>query len=286
MRGKTGVVDVGGGYRGVYAAGVLDYCLDHGVAFDLGIGVSAGSANVGSFAAGQSRRNYRFYTEFGLRKEYAGLGNFLKKRSFLDLDYVYSTLSNSDGEYPLDYAALSANPMEFVVVATNAKTGEAVYFDKRDISQDRYDVFKASSALPFACHPYAVGDTLYFDGALGDPVPLDKAFAMGCERVVLLLTKPEAEKRTPERDVRTARRIRKQYPLAAQQLCLRAERYNQGVERAQAYAAEGRVLIVAPDDTCGVNTLTRDADALRRLYDKGYADGAKIPPFLAAGSRV
>lgn len=41
MRGKTGVVDVGGGYRGVYAAGALDYCLDHGVAFDLGIGVSA-----------------------------------------------------------------------------------------------------------------------------------------------------------------------------------------------------------------------------------------------------
>ena len=41
MRGKTGVVDVGGGYRGDYAAGVLEYCLDHGVAFDLGIGVSA-----------------------------------------------------------------------------------------------------------------------------------------------------------------------------------------------------------------------------------------------------
>lgn len=57
-----------------------------------------GSANVGSFAAGQSRRNYRFYTEFGLRKEYAGLGNFLKKRSFLDLDYVYSTLSNSENK--------------------------------------------------------------------------------------------------------------------------------------------------------------------------------------------
>ena len=26
---KTGVVDVGGGLRGVYTAGVFDYCLDH-----------------------------------------------------------------------------------------------------------------------------------------------------------------------------------------------------------------------------------------------------------------
>lgn len=41
---KTGIVDVGGGLRGIYAAGVLDYCMDKGIRFDLGIGVSAGSA--------------------------------------------------------------------------------------------------------------------------------------------------------------------------------------------------------------------------------------------------
>lgn len=50
---KTAVVDVGGGMRGIYAAGVLDYCLDQGITFDLGIGVSAGSANISSFVAGQ-----------------------------------------------------------------------------------------------------------------------------------------------------------------------------------------------------------------------------------------
>lgn len=46
---KTGVVDVGGGLRGIYAAGVLDYCMDHGIRFDLGIGVSTGSANLASY---------------------------------------------------------------------------------------------------------------------------------------------------------------------------------------------------------------------------------------------
>ena len=48
---KTGVVDVGGGLRGVYTAGVFDYCLDQDIRFDLGIGVSAGSANVASYIA-------------------------------------------------------------------------------------------------------------------------------------------------------------------------------------------------------------------------------------------
>ncbi len=280
MNEKIGVVDAGGGYRGIYAAGVLDYCLDHGIQFDLGIGVSAGSANLISYAAGQARRNYHFYAEYGLRKEYAGFKNFLFKRSFVDLDYVYGTLSNSDGENPLDYAAAVKSPMEFFAVATEAVTGDAKYFDMSYISQDDYSVMKASSAIPFVCHPYPVGDTLYYDGALADPIPIEKAFLMGCNKVVVLLTLPEDTLRTPDRDMKLAARLRKKYPLAAEKLTQRAKRYNEGVTLSKSCAEDGKALIVAPDDTCGVSTLSRDADALRRLYEKGYRDGAKIVPFM------
>lgn len=277
---KVGVVDVGGGYRGVYAAGVLDYCMDHGISFDLGVGVSAGSANLTSYAAGQARRNLRFYTEYGLRKEYAGIGNYIAKRSFIDMDYVYGTLSNSGGEYPVDYPALARNPMEFVVVATEAETGKAHYFDKSDISQDNYSIMKASSAIPFVCRPYEVGGVAYYDGAVSDPIPIGKAFELGCDKVVLLLTLPEDTVRTPDKDRRLARGIRKRYPQSAAGLERRAQRYNEGVELARRYAAQGKLLIVAPDDTCGVSTLKRNADNMQRLYEKGYGDGAKVVPFL------
>jgi predicted patatin/cPLA2 family phospholipase len=50
---KIGIVDVGGGLRGVYAAGIFDYCLEREIRFDLCIGVSAGAANICSFLAGQ-----------------------------------------------------------------------------------------------------------------------------------------------------------------------------------------------------------------------------------------
>ena len=281
MSKKIGVVDVGGGFRGIYAAGVLDFCMDEGVRFDLGIGVSAGSANLSSYAAGQCRRNRKFYAEYGLRKEYAGIGNFVKRRSFLNLDYGYGTLSNSDGEYPLDYQAIVRNPMELYVVATDARTGEVKYFDKSDLHQDDYSILKASSSIPFICRPYPVGDALYYDGALGDPVPIAKAFELGCDRVVVLLTKPKDLIRVPGNDLRLARGIQKHYPEAAEKLRLRADHYNEGVALAKQYARQGRALIVAPDDTCGVSTLTRDADALNRLYEKGYADGRKILSFLS-----
>ena len=226
---QTGVIDVGGGFRGVYACGVLDYCMDENIRFDLGIGVSAGSANLASFSSGQRGRNYRFYTVYGLRRQYASLWNFIRKRSFIDMDYVYGTLTKHDGEDPLDYAALRENPMEFLIVAANAVTGETKYFDKREMRQDNYDVLKTSSSIPFICQPYFVQGTPYYDGALSDPVPVEKAFASGCDRVVVLLTKPENVLRTSKRDEKLAARIHKKYPNAAEKLCQRANRYNEGV---------------------------------------------------------
>ena len=53
-----------------------------------------------------------FYTEYPFRKEYMSLRNFLLKKSYLDLNYVYGTLSNANGENPLDYQRFISSPTE------------------------------------------------------------------------------------------------------------------------------------------------------------------------------
>ncbi len=277
---KTGVIDVGGGLRGIYAAGVLDYCMEQDIRFDLGIGVSAGSANMASFAAGQKGRNYQFYTEYAFRKQYMGIGNFLFKRSFVDMDYVYGTLSNSNGENPLNYSAFQDNPMELWVVATDAVTGKAEYFNKEDFMQDDYSVLKASSSIPLVCKSYNVHGKPYFDGGLGDPVPIQKAFELGCDKAVLILTKPENEMRNSVREEKLAVMLNKRYPAIAEGLRRRAELYNKSVKLAQKYAEQGKVLIISPDDTCGADTLKRDKEALKRLYEKGLNDAQRILQFM------
>ena len=98
--------------------------------------------------------------------------------------------------------------------------------------------------------------------------------------MVLLLTRPETERRNSKRDEKFAARIRREFPAAAEQLCLRAQHYNDSVDRAREYASQGKLLIVAPDDTCGIKTLSRDRDGLQRLYEKGFGDGAKIADFI------
>lgn len=263
---KLGVVDVGGGLRGIYAAGVFDYCLEQGIQFDLCIGVSAGSANAASYVAGQRARNYSFYIDYPFRRQYMSVRNFLFKGSYLDLDYVYGTLSNSGGENPLDYPAIVRNPAELIVVATNALTGRVRYFDKADLKQDDYSILKASSAIPFVCRPCEVEGVPYYDGALSDPVPVERAFYLGCDRVVVLLSRPRGIPRPSGKDEVFAKRIQKRYPLAAEALRRRAERYDEGVAVAERYEAQGKALIVAPDDTCGLETLTKDKESLERGY--------------------
>lgn len=281
---KTGVVDVGGGLRGIYAAGVFDYCLDTGIQFDYCIGVSAGSANVSSYLAGQKGRNYRFYYEYSFRGAYMGFRNLISKGSYIDLEYIYGTLSNTGGEDPLDFQALCNNPAELQVVATEAETGNVKYFNKSDMNKDDYGILKASSAIPVACRPYAVGGVLYFDGALGDAVPVRKAFEEGCDRVVVILTRPENTSLSSEQDERSARILWMKYPKAAESLRLRAERYNESVILAQNYVKQGKAIIVAPDDIAGVDTMVKNKEALQRMYEKGYHDAEMIKVFLNAGS--
>ena len=88
---KTAVIDVGGGMRDVYGSGVFDFCLDNGIGFDYCIGISAGSANISSYLAGQRGRSRRFYDVYSFRKEYMGVETFLSQRSYVDLDYAYGT---------------------------------------------------------------------------------------------------------------------------------------------------------------------------------------------------
>lgn len=105
--------------------GFLITVWNMGIHFDYCIGVSAGSANVCSYIAGQKGRNYQFYTDYSFRKEYMSMKNLLRQGSYINMDYIYGELSNTGGENPLDYEKLKESDVELRVVATNAVTGKS-----------------------------------------------------------------------------------------------------------------------------------------------------------------
>ena len=243
----TGIIDIGGGLRGIFGAGVFDRLLDEKISFDSVYGVSAGAANAATFIGGQNGRTLRFYEDYASRAKYMGFGNLLKTGSYVGLSYIYETLSNSDGEDPLNYKGIEDFKGSFTTVATDALTGEAVYFGKDAYRQDDYRVLMASSCLPVVCRPVEINGREYFDGGASDPIPVEKAISDGCDKLVLILTRPRDELHTPSIDSKAARLLKDKYPETAKKLFNRYNTYNESIEKAKALEKEGRLLIIAPD---------------------------------------
>ena len=273
------MIDVGGGLRGIYGAGVLDWCLDNGISFDMCIGVSAGAANLSSFMAGQKGRNRAFYMEYAFRKKYMGMRN-IPGGGYINLNYIYGTLSNSGGEYPLNFQAMRSSGKKYIAVATNAITGRPKYFDMRDMHQDRYEPIKASSCVPVVNKPYVIGRVPYFDGGMSDPIPVNRAFREGCDKVVIILTRPKDQYRNARTDTRLASVLTRKYPRSAYKLTHRAELYNRQLDLAKRYEARGKVLILSPADISGMRTLKKDRAAMELMYREGYEDAARIADFI------
>lgn len=277
---KIGVVDVGGGLRGSFGAGVLDYCMEQGIRFDFGIGVSAGAANISSYMANQRGRNFVFYTDYFQREQYMGVKNLIHTGSYIGLDYIYSSLSDHEGDYPLDWKTIRNDPRDMMIVATDANTGLPHYFHKYDMRQDSYDPIKASCCVPVINRPCKVNGIPYYDGGLSDPVPYEKAFEAGCDKVVVILTRPEDYRRIPKNDKIIADLLHPHYPNASQAMRNRSVIYNQQLDECEYLQIQGKVCIVAPDSIGKMKTLTKDKDSIEALYYKGYEAGKKILNFV------
>ncbi len=275
-----GLIDVGGGMRGVYTAGVYDALLDTDVSFDCVVAVSAGTANAATFLARQKGRCLRFYEEYSFRKEYMSLGNLIKKGSYLDLDYIYGDLSFEGGEDPFDFARFEADHASFFAVATDARTGRAVYFDKSSLRPDDLAVLKASCNVPIVGRPVFIDGAPYFDGGVSDPIPFKKAFYEGCDRIVVLLTRPVDFNKPALKTLPVAKTMYSEFPAFCRAMELMNGLYNSQLEELRSYAAAGRAYICAPEDTFGMETLTKDKTAMRRLYEEGLADAAGIAEFM------
>lgn len=270
--GKIGLIVEGGGMKCAYSAGVLDAFLDEHISFDYAIAVSAGAANAASYLAGQRGRNLRFYTDWTHDPAYFGLKSYLKTGNLFGLHYIYADLTNSDGKDPLDYPALMANPTEYWMVVTDAATGAPVYFPKNALHQDDYRCIMASCALPAACKPIEIDGSFYYDGGVSDAIPVQRALADGCDKVVAILSKPRGFVKKPEGMRLFYSTMCRKFPNTVRALNERHIMYAKGQKRLYDLEKDGKAFIFAPSAPPKMSTYTMDRAVEQQLYDLGLRD--------------
>ena len=269
---SCGLVLEGGGNRAIYTSGVLDAFMDQGITFPYVIGVSAGSCNAVSYIGKCRGRQHDISIQYSGDKRFMSLENMIKNGEFLNGEWLFGELSYDLS--PLDQEAYDRANTTLCVVVTNALTGKAEYMEvpRRD---EKFLLLQATCALPLMFPIYHLDGKPYLDGGASDAIPFRRAFDQGCDRAIVILTKPRNFVRKAEKLQPLIERKYCQYPNFCQTMRERAEKYNADKEELFELERQGKVLIFAPDSLHGVGRIEHNVEKLRLLWGEGYQHGVE-----------
>ena len=272
---KTGLVLEGGAFRTIFSSGVCDAFLDADLPLpDYTVGVSAGITYGVSYLSRQSRRNLRVLTTYANDRRYMGVGNYLRpgNRSYFGLEFSYETIPNQLD--PFDHDTFEAYPGTVEAVVTNLNTGRADYLPVP--RRDRHNLLlQATCAIPMMFPIIELDSQPYLDGGCADAIPWRHAFEAGCDRVVVILTQPRDYCKEGDHTIRMIERHFRKYPDFVETMRTRSERYNTSREALFELEAQGKVLVIAPEDTLGCSRTEKDLEILRALWQSGYFAGTR-----------
>ena len=103
---QAGLVLEGGGMKGIYTAGVLDFFLDKGIEFSSCYGVSAGACHLCSYLSKQRGRAYDISVDYLEDKNYCSVSSLLRTGDLFGVKMCYDDIPNRLNAY--DYDAFHA----------------------------------------------------------------------------------------------------------------------------------------------------------------------------------
>jgi NTE family protein len=183
---RTAWVLGGGGNLGSIQVGMLRALVARGERPDVVLGCSVGALNGLVAAADPTPEGIE-----RLRQVWIGL----------DADDVFPSgrvsgpwqlFTRGTSMYPSDglrsliercapHPHLEDYPVPLQCIATNLRTGRSHWFDRGPVRE----AVLASAALPAVLPPVEIDGEHYIDGGVIDNVPISRALALGCERIVV-----------------------------------------------------------------------------------------------------
>lgn len=267
-----GIVCEGGASRTIYSCGVLDALLDEKIYADYFIGTSAGIAFGVSYCSRQRGRNRILAEKYMGAPEYSGFRHLLdpKCRSYYDPEFVYGKVPRE--LLPFDWKAFKEFEGRAVACVTNIRTGKAEYLDCPR-GDERFLELQASCALPLLSPPIEIGRESYLDGGLADSIPYKRALEEGCDRLIVILTRPRGYIKKDEPVMKLAERAYAKYPELVEAMRTRAARYNECTAELEQLRQQGKAFVFTPKTTFGISRTEGDPEKLLRLYDYGERHG-------------
>jgi predicted patatin/cPLA2 family phospholipase len=260
----TGLVLEGGGFRGMFTAGVLDSFLAEQLAFGYVIGVSAGAAYGASYVSGQPERNLRV-NSYVSDPNYCSWYHLLTKGEYFNPDFIYHYLP--EHLVPFDFDAFDRSQVNMLVALTDCVTGEPDYKQLHAADRERFaTLIAATSSLPFMAKPKTIDGRVYMDGGLSDSIPFRKALDDGMKRLVVILTRDASYRKQPTGMQPIIRWYYRRYPRLAEAICRRAGMYNRSLDELAELERQGIACVIRPADPLPVSRMENKPAELEKAY--------------------
>ncbi len=270
---RAGLVLEGGGMKGIYTAGVLDFFLDKEIMFSGVYGVSAGACHMCSYLSKQRGRAYDIGVDYLDSKYYCSPASLLLTGDLFNVNTCYRLIP--DYLSPYDYETFNEYGGKAYSVVTNIVTGRAEYLRIRDMKK-QIDAVRASASLPLVSRNVKIGGKYYLDGGISDAIPLQKSIMDGNVKNVVVMTKEIGYERKPvdaaQLALIKARYLK--YPKVYELMATRHERYNEDLRFIERQQENGQAFVIRPKHAGNVGRIEKDKDKLRALYEEGYQDAA------------
>ena len=273
---KIGIVLEGGGMRGIYTAGVLDFFINKNIYFQYVIGVSAGACHALNYLSGQKGRDKDIALKFLGDKRYLSFRNLIRTGEIFGFDFIFGELSEK--LLPFDYETFEKSKQELVVGVTNCVTGQCEYFYKSKTSTDEIlKVVRASSSLPFISKEVIINGKAYMDGGISSSIPLKKAIDDGCEYNIVVLTRNKGYRKKPSKLTRKLSKLKyRNFRGLSKAVGERYKKYNSELEFVENMEKEGKVFVIRPQKHINVSRVEKDKNKIFQLYKQGYIETAQI----------
>jgi len=274
----TALVLEGGGFRGMFTAGVLDVLMEHGV-YDFSSiwGVSAGAINAAGFRSRQIGRTMRIMLAFRDDRRFMSLWSFARTGNLAGGEFLYEDIQDSLD--PCDVETFNKSRIPLFVVASDIVFGTAAYLPTRRFPDDVINV-RASASMPAVSRIVEIDGHRYLDGGTTDSIPFGVALGLEGERRVegyvparraLVVVTQDREYVKPRYSEAISLRSHRYdgYPFYLTALETRSERYNEQRERLWEHEATGDCLVIAPETPVEVKVNEHDGAPLLDLYLQG-----------------
>ena len=266
---KAGLVVEGGGMRGVYSSGVLDFFIEKDLFFENNYGVSAGACHLCSYLAKQYKRAFRVNVDYLNDKRYCSVHSLLKTGNLFGAEMLYDIIPNELDLF--DYDTYNKNESNFYVVITDINTGKPEYVKIGDLKKDIIYV-RASSSLPLLAQNVKINDKEYLDGGISDSIPIKKSIADGNKKNVVILTRDSTYRKGKNSLMPIIKLKYKKYPNFVKSM---ADRYivsNEILDFIKELEDNGDVFVIRPKKPVNIGRTEKNREKLEALYNDGYND--------------